>query len=54
MIVFWWDWDFNSGLYACKADALLLQPHLQPILHFALVILVMESLKLFAGAGLKP
>jgi hypothetical protein len=27
--LFWWDWGLNSGLWACKAGALLLEPHLQ-------------------------
>jgi hypothetical protein len=26
---FWGDWALNSRLYACKTDALTLQPHLQ-------------------------
>jgi hypothetical protein len=28
---FWWD-GFELGLHTCKAGALLLEPHLQPIL----------------------
>jgi hypothetical protein len=28
----WWNWGLNSGLHACKTGALLLEPHLQPIL----------------------
>jgi hypothetical protein len=27
-MVFWWDWGLNSGLRACKAGALPLEPHL--------------------------
>jgi hypothetical protein len=42
---------FESGLYTCKVGALLLEPHLQVL--FALVILQMASLKLFALASLE-
>jgi hypothetical protein len=27
-----WNWGLNSGLWACKVGALLLEPHLQSIL----------------------
>jgi hypothetical protein len=37
---FWWDWGLNSGLHACKAYTLSLEPHTLPV-HFALVILEM-------------
>jgi hypothetical protein len=30
--LFWWDQSLNSGLFTCKAGALLLEPCLQPIL----------------------
>jgi hypothetical protein len=36
---FLWDWSLNSGLSACKAGTLLLEPHLQSI--FAVIILEM-------------
>jgi hypothetical protein len=29
---FWWDWSLNSWLCACKAGALLIEPHLQYVL----------------------
>jgi hypothetical protein len=29
---FLWDWVLNSGLRNCKADALVLEPHLQSIM----------------------
>jgi hypothetical protein len=45
LCVFLWDWY-------CKADALLLEPHLQSI--FSLVIVEMGSCKIFAHVGLKP
>jgi hypothetical protein len=35
------NWGLNSGLGTCKAGALLLEPHLQSPVHFALVILEM-------------
>jgi hypothetical protein len=38
----WWDQDLNSGLCACKAGAILLEPHVQSI--FSLVILEVEGL----------
>jgi hypothetical protein len=40
------DWDLNLELFACKVSTL-------PV-HFALVILELGSLKLFAQAGLEP
>jgi hypothetical protein len=46
-LFFWWDWDLNLGLHACKAGAL-------PLVHFALVILEMRSQELFALSNLKP
>jgi hypothetical protein len=42
---FWWDWGLNSGFQACKADALLLEPHHQLILLW--LFLEMEFLELF-------
>jgi hypothetical protein len=41
----WWDWNLNSDLQACKSK---LVPHL----YFALVILEMGSVKLFAQVAL--
>jgi hypothetical protein len=32
IFVFWWEWGLNSGLCACKAGTLLLEPHLQSTL----------------------
>jgi hypothetical protein len=32
LFFFLWDWGFNSGLHTCKAGAVPLEPHLQPIL----------------------
>jgi hypothetical protein len=29
---FWWDWSLHSGLQACKAGTLPLEPHLQSTL----------------------
>jgi hypothetical protein len=32
-LFFWLYWDVNSGLYACKAGTLLLEPHHQYLYH---------------------
>jgi hypothetical protein len=44
-------WGLNSGLYTCKTVAVPLESYLQSI--FALIVLEMGSLELFAWAGLK-
>jgi hypothetical protein len=31
-LFFWWEWDLNTGLWACKAGAIPLEPYLQSIL----------------------
>jgi hypothetical protein len=43
-----WNWGLNSGLCACRAEEAT-----TPV-HFALLILEMESLELFAQAALEP
>jgi hypothetical protein len=30
--LFWWDWGLKTGLWACKAGTLLIEPHLLSIL----------------------
>jgi hypothetical protein len=44
IVWFWWDWSLNTGLCAWAT----------PPIHFALIILEMESLQLFAQAVLTP
>jgi hypothetical protein len=53
--LFCWDRGLNSGLHACKAGALLLQPHLQSILLYGCFEDAgsRESSKLFAWTGLE-
>jgi hypothetical protein len=47
-----WDWGLNSGLHACTAGAVLLEPHLQSILFWSFWRWGFHEL--FAWAGLKP
>jgi hypothetical protein len=46
------DRSLNSGLHACKASALQLDPHLQLILLW--LFFEMESHELFSWIGLEP
>jgi hypothetical protein len=49
-LLFWWDWDFNSGLHNAKQ---VLHHLSHTSRRFALLILEIESCELFAQGGLE-